>query len=115
MTQAILCSESSADGDMYFLVENELAFKLYKRITNCMYEESDSVEYWGGWHYDVDLTEAFDVYTTVPSKDELIARLISESELKVAMVDDMKKLLVDDEPYLDCDEYVAEDIWFDYI
>lgn len=114
MTQAILCSESCADGDMYFLVENEQAFKLYKRVTNCMYDESDSVEYWGGWHYDVDLAKAFEDYDTIPSKDELIARLIDEMNLSVATVEDMKKLLVDDEPYIEFDDYVVEDIWLDY-
>lgn len=100
MTQAILCSEAGPDGDSYFLVENEEAFKFFTRASNAHWENEDpggaSVEYWGGWTFDVANSELDDVLEdneNFSTKDEFIAYLIAD-DTKIVTAEDMKKLLV---------------------
>lgn len=43
-----LCIEPTADGDTFFIVEDEHAFELVGRLTDAIYGSPGEVDYWGG-------------------------------------------------------------------
>lgn len=86
-----ICSESSADGDTYFLVDDERTFNAMKMLLTLQcWSGAEYVEHWGGWTFDAGCLQGLPVGI---SKDDIIANMLA-SGVKIATMAKVKAMMM---------------------
>lgn len=104
---AIICSESTSDGNRWFLAKDGNAANLFARCSDIIYGAPEEVDLWGGWEFDVSIAELEEhifgylgELEEYPTAAQIIALMVADGT-KVANATEMRRQLGKGSPNID--------------